>query len=409
MLRREIIAAQEQLAAACKQELTGHIIPFWNDMLDPQGGFYGLMDDQLFLHVNADKSTILQARILWFYASAYQTLRDETLLQYAVHAYLFLRDFCYDSIHGGVYWSVHADGSPCDETKYTYPQAFAIYALCAYYEACGDETALALASRIYDVLEACAKDAPGYGEAFTRLWQPTENEQILENGIPAARTTNTTLHLIEAYTELYHVTHDDEVAASLTALLDLVSDQIYDAEHTSLRMHFDADWKPLGDVHSYGHEIEASWLLDHACEVLGEMHYIKRFKQMDLALATQVMAAAFAKDALDYSIVRGITDKRRVWWVQAEGVVGFLNAFCQSGNPDFHHKALALWSFIKTKQIDRRPGSEWHAELTEDGMRMETVFGIAGPWKCPYHNGRMCLEVMKRTNPDANPVDSHKI
>ncbi len=395
MLWDEVSAsAQKTLQQEVREELITHIIPFWNRMRDPRGGFFGRMDPMLKLEENADKGAILHARILWFYSSAYLALKDESLLEYAAHAYRFLRDCCYDRENGGMFWSVTCDGAPNDSMKHTYNQAFAIYGLCAYYDACGDNEALTLANELFETIESRTRDTYGYMEAFSRSWTLIGNEHLSEHGLPAEKTMNTTLHLIEAYTQLYRITKSEAVGVRLQWLLEVTADKIYDAERGALKVFFDKQWNELGDVYSYGHDIEATWLMDLACDVLGNAALSARYREINNTIAEKIQQIAFDGTALLNESAEGKLDGTRIWWVQAEGVVGFLNAFCRTGNLGFHHTACALWSYIKTHQIDRRDGGEWHAELTQQGEPLFS-FDMAGPWKCPYHNGRMCLEVMK--------------
>ncbi|GAB6957154.1 AGE family epimerase/isomerase [Ruminococcus champanellensis] len=396
MLRNEEMIEQGRaLAADCRRELTEHILPFWNQLSDPRGGFYGRMDAALKLYPDAPKGVILHARILWAYSSAYLALQDPALLEHAAHAYRFLRTCCYDKAYGGMFWSVTAQGEPCDTIKHTYNQAFCIYGLCAYYRASGDVTALELAEKLFDTIEKKTPDAYGYGEAFTRDWQPADNEALSENGLSAVKTMNTVLHLVEAYTELYRVTRREQVAQRLRWLLDLTRNRIYDPERCALRVFFDGQWNEIGDVYSYGHDIEASWLLTRACDVLEDETYTAAFAEIAVRIAGKIQSCALEQGALNDEYAAGNINKKRVWWVEAEGVVGFLNAYQLSGDPAFFRTAQQLWRYIRTYQIDRREGGEWHAEVAFDNVPMQ-VFDMAGPWKCPYHNSRMCLETMQR-------------
>lgn len=209
------------------------------------------------------------------------------------------------------------------------------------------------------------------------------------------KTMNTVLHLVEAYTELYRVTRREQVAQRLRWLLDLTRNRIYDPERCALRVFFDGQWNEIGDVYSYGHDIEASWLLTRACDVLEDETYTAALAEIAVRIAGKIQSCALEQGALNDEYAAGNINKKRVWWVEAEGVVGFLNAYQLSGDPAFFRTAQQLWRYIRTYQIDRREGGEWHAEVAFDNVPMQ-VFDMAGPWKCPYHNSRMCLETMQR-------------
>lgn len=379
-----------------RNELSGHIIPFWDKLIDrEQGGFYGLVSGDLKLDKNAPKGVILNSRILWFYANCYLTIGGEQNLKNARHAFNFLREHCYDNELGGVYWMLDAKGDVLDGMKHTYNQAFAIYALASYYDASKDKEALCLAYELFDTIESKTRDEYGYVEAFTRDWQICENDALSENGIVAEKTMNCVLHLIEAYTELYRVHKFDVVEERLRSLLDCVKDNIYDDKGKYLRVFFSTSWEPLGDIHSYGHDIEAAWLIDRACEVIGDENLIEFFRRMGLSIARNILDLALEDGALNNERDGSNINRTRIWWVQAEGVVGFLNAYQQSARTEYLEAAQMLWSYIKENIIDKREGGEWYYKVSSDGIPDKST-AIVEPWKCPYHNGRMCMEAIKR-------------
>jgi len=363
-----------------KKHLTDVIIPFWKNLRDDEyGGFYGEMDYNLKLDKKADKGGILNSRILWFFSNAGE-------LSYAKHACEFLKKAFTDAEHGGIYWSVDYTGKPKDTTKYTYNQAFAVYALASYYDASGDSEALALAYELVDVIETKCRDEAGYLEAFDREFKPIENEQLSENNIIAQRTMNTLLHVYEAYSELYHVDKSSEIAEKLKWMLEIFEQKIYNPEKKRLEVFFDLEYNSLIDLCSYGHDIEASWLIDRGTEILGvaKLGFTKE-------LAAQIHAVALDTDGSVFNECEaGKVDTRKVWWVQAEAVLGFLNA-------GYTETAERIWEYIKVNMIDSRPGSEWLNELNQDNTPIKEK-AIVDLWKCPYHNGRMCLEIIKRGN-----------
>lgn len=383
-----------------KEELANRIIPFWNALRDDEhGGWYGLVDGSLNVDKTSVKGVILHSRILWFYSNAYLTLKDPKLLDNAKHAYEFLTEKCYDKEHGGVYWSVNYDGTPYDDMKHSYCQAFFIYALSSYYRASGDKKALELAYEVMELVEKHFADDVAYREKLSRDWA-TElaNDELSENGLMADKTMNTTLHLMEAYTELYLADHDPKVLERLKFQLDTTYNKIFDKENNKLMVFFDREMNEIGDVHSYGHDIEATWLTDRALDVIGNEKYAEKFRDMDKRIVANIAKIAYDKESgsLLNEVDKGVVNRTRIWWVQAESVVGFLNAYQRGyGGREYLDTAKNIWSYIKENIADKRPGGEWHAERDDSG-NTDPGNNIVDLWKCPYHNGRMCLEALRR-------------
>lgn len=381
-----------------KSELTGHIIPFWKKLRDNEyGGYYGLLDFDLKLDKKAVKGCILNNRITWFFSNAYMCLKDESLLDEARHGYEFLRDYCLDRKNGGVYWSMSYDGKPLDTTKHTYNQAFCIYALSSYYDACGDKEALEEAYGLFDIIETKCRDEGGYLEAFDEEFKPVGNDKLSENGVMADRTMNTLLHVFEAYTELYRVDKNEKVADKLRWILDCFADKIYNPQLHRQEVFFDHEYNTLIDLYSYGHDIETSWLIDRGLEILGDKAYTEKLSPITADLARNVKKTAFDGHSLANECEKGVVNTDRIWWVQAETLIGFINAYQKDkSQTDFLEAARAEWDFIKNYSIDHRDGSEWYSGVAADGSPDPKRREIVEPWKCPYHNGRMCIEVIKR-------------
>lgn len=379
-----------------KKELTDHIVPYWAALKDEEfGGFYGYKGFDLALDKKADKGVILHSRILWFFSTCYEVLGDEKYRELADHAYEYVKNCCVDYEQGGVYWMTTYDGRISDDMKHTYNIAFAVYALSAYYNATNVKEALTLAEKLFDDIESKTPDEYGCIEAFTRDWKIADNEALSENGLHAEKTMNTVLHLIEAYTELYRANRSDIVAEKLRYQLKIVEDKIYDYDNNALKVFFDSKFEVIGDIHSYGHDIEASWLTDRAVEMLGDEELTKKFNALDLRLAENIYNIALEDGALNNERENDKIDRKRVWWVQAEAIVGFVNAFMHSGDEKFRQAAAQIWEYVKSDIIDNREGSEWYSEVSFDHEPHDWK-EITGPWKCPYHNGRMCLELIKR-------------
>ena len=382
------------------QEMMDHLnnklIPFWERLRDDEnGGYYGYMGYDLKTDMTFSKGCILNSRILWFFSNAYMTLHEAELLDYADHAYEFMTKRCIDEKNGGIYWSVTFDGKPCDTMKHTYNQAFAIYALSSYYDVTKNEEALDHAYRLYDMIETHCTDGVGYLEAFDRSWEPVSNEKLSENGVMAEKTMNTLLHVFEAYTELYRVTKDRKVAGRLEWILDVFADKVYNPVLKRQEVFFDADYRSILDLHSYGHDIETSWLIDRGLHILDSKRLSEKLAPITDALAENVYEKAF-HNGLYAECEKGTDKKDRIWWVQAEALLGFLNAFMKHPESEKYRKAVEdQAAFIFTYMVDSREGSEWYWDLDDDLKPIEG-HPIVEPWKCPYHNGRMCMEVIRR-------------
>lgn len=381
-----------------RKHLVDDIIPFWKGMRDDTyGGYYGYMGYDLKVDKKAVKGCILNSRITWFFSNAYTALKDESLLEEARHGYEFMRDFCMDKENGGIFWSVKYDGTPEETLKHTYNQAFAIYALSSYYEASGDKEALAQAFALFDLIESKCRDEIGYLEAFNEKFEEIDNDKLSENGVMAEKTMNTLLHVFEAYTELYRVTKDERVKKKLEEILDTFAEKVYNPTLHRQEVFFDKYYHSIIDLHSYGHDIETAWLIDRGVEVLGEEEYEKKMSPITKDLTNQIYNIAFDGRSLSNECEKGVVDTNRIWWVQAETVIGFLNGYEKDQKrTEYLDAAKSEWEFIKRYVIDKRNGSEWFWRVSIDGVPDEEK-PIVEPWKCPYHNGRMCLEVMKRT------------
>ena len=387
------------IAQAAREMLTGQILPFWSRLRDDElGGFYGYMGYELQLGPTAEKGCILNSRILWFFSEAAALLKDEQAARQADHAFRFLMDHCVDRINGGIYWSLHYDGTPADTTKHTYNQAFAIYALSAYYRLTGNEQALALANELFRIIETRCTDDEGYLEAFTVDWKPESNEKLSENGVMADKTMNTLLHVFEGYAGLYQASPSSPVEQALRRILKIYAEKIYDPKLRRQTVFFDAHYNSLLDLHSYGHDIESSWLIDWGCGLLGDEQLSRSIGAINSVLADEILHTAYRDHSVCNEAENGKVDTTRVWWVQAEAIMGFVNAWKKEPQrTEYRDAAADIWHYIETVMVDKRPGSEWFWSVDAQGNPHHKP--IVEPWKCPYHNGRMCMELIRR-NPD---------
>lgn len=382
------------------EELEGNILPFWmNKMTDRErGGFYGRISGEDVLMPDEPKGAILNARILWTFSAAYRLLKKPEYLATATRAKRYLLDFFYDKQFGGIYWSVDCEGNPLDTKKQIYALGFAIYGLSEYARATGDEEALEYAIRLFEVIEKYSFDAEknGYVEALTRDWQPIADMRLSDKDENEKKTMNTHLHILEPYANLYRVWKDGRLKTQLKNLIELFVTKILDTQTYHLNLFFEEDWTNKYHLISYGHDIEASWLIHEAALVLGDETVLKQIEPVIVRIARAADEGLNADGSMTYERFsdKGETDRELHWWVQAENVVGHLNLYQHFGDEEALSTALRCWQFIKDKLIDRENG-EWYWSRFADGS-INRNDDKAGFWKCPYHNGRMCLEINER-------------
>lgn len=383
-----------------RSELENNILPFWMNKMEDneEGGFYGQITGEDELKPEASKGAILNARILWTFSSAYRLLKKPEYLETATRAKRYLIDRFYDPQYGGIYWELDYKGNPLDTKKQIYAIGFAIYGLSEYARATGDEEALAYAQQLFDVIEQHSFDSEqnGYVEALTRDWQPIEDMRLSDKDENEKKTMNTHLHILEPYTNLYRVWKDEQLERQLRNLIEVFITRILDPQTGHLNLFFEEDWTNKYRIYSYGHDIEASWLIHEAALVLGDPEVLKRIEPIIIRIA---QAADEGLNPDGSMIYENFLDKQKIdrelhWWVQAENVVGHINLYQHFGNTEALDTAVRCWEFIKTKLIDREQG-EWHWSLLPDGT-VNRRDDKAGFWKCPYHNGRMCMEVIER-------------
>lgn len=390
----------KKLCAETKTELENNILPFWMTvMVDRErGGFYGRITGEDVLEETASKGAILNARILWTFSAAYRLLGKREYQETATRAKRYLIDYFYDPEFGGVYWELDCQGKPLDTKKQIYALGFAIYGLSEYARATGDEEALKYAKCLFDSIEKYSFDREknGYLEALTRDWQPIADMRLSDKDENEKKTMNTHLHILEPYTNLYRVWKDERLKAQIRNLVNLFLDKILDAETCHLNLFFEDDWTNKYRIVSYGHDIEASWLIHEAALVLEDEDLLKKVEPLIVKIAE---AADEGLNPDGSMIYENFIDKQKVdrelhWWVQAENVVGHVNLYQHFGDRKALEKALLCWDFIREKLVDKEKG-EWHWSLYADGT-VNTKDDKAGFWKCPYHNGRMCMEILER-------------
>jgi mannobiose 2-epimerase len=388
------------LISGIRSHLETKILPFWENLKDDAfGGYYGYMDEALHLNRKSDKGCILNSRILWFFSTAARVLKRSDLCEYANRAWRFMSRF-EDPVNGGLFWSVTREGKPADTTKHTYCQAFALYGIAAWYRLTGNREALQVAMDLFRLMENRCRDSLGYLEAQAADFTPVINSKLSENGVIAARTMNTLLHVVEAYAELYRAHPDSRIRAAGAAALRQLLDTVYDPEKRRMNVFFDFRFHSLLDMQSYGHDIEASWLLWDAAETLLPEEGREPWKNMCLDLLCSATERAFTDHGLHYEMVNGSLNTVRAWWPQAEAMLGFEFGWRMTRDPAWISRIRTQWAYICGHTVDPREGSEWFNELREDGTLIDEK-PMVEEWKCPYHNGRMCLRLLKADLPEA--------
>ena len=422
-------AIVSQMKAEMLDVLENNILRFWLDKMQDheRGGFYGRIDGHMQLHPDAEKGAILNARILWSFSAAYRVLRKPEYLEAAKRAKDYILAHFIDKEYGGVYWSVDCEGRPLDTKKQFYAIGFAIYGLSEYARATGDREALDYALQLFDCIEEHALDHEynGYIEATTRDWQPIADMRLSELDANYPKSQNTHLHIIEPYTHLLRAIRELQAAqdcayvpaigsvlpidvavspevlisvqAALRNLIFIFTDKILNPDTHHLDLFFDMDWtRGAGQLESYGHDIERSWLMHEAALVLGDEEVLRKVEPIvrQVAQASEKGLRPDGSMIHEANLDTGHVDDDLHWWVQAENVVGWMNLYQHFDDEDALQKASRCWDYIKQNLVDREHG-EWYWSRRPDGS-LNLDDDHAGFWKCPYHNSRMCLEIIER-------------
>jgi cellobiose epimerase len=373
------------------------ILNYWiSHAVEKNGdGFYGVIDDKNIPDEKAPKAIVITGRILWTFSAAHQLFPDKRYPVIAKRAFEYLKNYFVDKEYGGVYWSVNNDGTPLQTKKQLYGHSFAIYGLSEYYKITKDEKVLQLAKNIFSKMIEYSYDKlnGGYTEAFERNWSDT-NDYILSRA-PNSKSMNTHLHLLEAYTNLYRVWKDEAAEFHLRHSIKMMLDHIINPETNRMILFFTKDWQPKTDIISYGHDIECSWLLVEAAEVLGDEEIIKKCKDISMKMS-KAAADGLAEDgAINYEIEpdTGHLNDSKQWWPQAEAMVGFFNAYQLTGKVHFLEKSEKVWEFIKKYLMDKVNG-EWCGGV-DANHKIQSCDKVTF-WKGPYHNSRSCMEIWRR-------------
>lgn len=388
-----------EYAKVLNQELH-QILDYWSAVVpDPlYGGFLGQIDNENIPDFKAAKGAVLHARILWSFSAGYKHASKPEWLEHANRAYDYLISHFLDREYGGVYWTVNYDGTPLDTKKQVYAVAFAIYGLSEYFMVSGKQEAKEIAIGLFKDLLKYSYDnwAGGFFEAFDRQWQPMDDLRLSEKDANEKKTMNTHLHVLEAFANLYRIWPAEPLKKHIGLLLSNFSSHIIDRKTGHLVLFFDENWNRKSEIISYGHDIEAAWLLLEAAEIITEESRIEEFRVLSLQMASASLTGVDRYGGMYYEldVQHAHLNTEKHWWVQAEAMIGFFNAWQLSHDEQFLSFSLSCWTFVERKLLNKKYG-EWYWGIDEHGQVMETQ-DKAGLWKCPYHNSRACLELIKR-------------
>ncbi len=388
------------IKVSMKDVLENNILNFWIKRMTDKanGGYFGEMTGDDRLVMTADKGAILNGRILWSFSAAYRLIHKPQYLEAATRARDYIIQHFYDHDNGGVYWSLDYKGNPVDTKKQIYALGFCIYGLSEFSRATGDKLALEYAIRLFHDIEEHSFDQVnnGYFEAFTSDWGKIDDMRLSEKDENMSKTMNTHLHILESYTNLYRIWKDPELEKQLHNLIEIFTDKILNQKTYHLDLFFDDEWNSKRNIESFGHDIEASWLLHEAALVLDYKRVLEKVTPLVRKIAYAADAGLRSDGAMIYEhwLESHKLDEERHWWVQCENIIGHVNLFQYFRDEESFDKAVRCWAFIKKHLIDWDNG-EWHWSLFPDGT-VNLKDDKAGFWKCPYHNSRMCIELMER-------------
>jgi len=378
-----------------------NILSFWeyNSVDQIHGGFIGQIDENNVRNYKANKGLILNARILWTFSAAYKQTKNQTHFELSQRAYQYLITYFYDKLNKGFYWLLSPDGKVIDGKKHIYSQTFVIYGLSEYYSISDDTDALDLAIETYRLIIEKSKDLVngGFNEAFSMDWKELSDLRLSDKDVNVQKTMNTHLHIVEAFANLYESWADEELKSEIISNLYLINDKFIDKKSGHLKLFFDNKWQDHTDAISYGHDVEAAWLLLRCTEIVADDKLIEVYKEVAIKLIDSSISAIDADGGLWYEkgINSGVLIKEKHWWPQSEFVIGSINAYQLTSDIRYLEYCQNNWTFLKNHIKD--PTGEWYWGIDTDGHQMKNQDKV-GFWKCPYHNVRMCLELINRIN-----------
>jgi mannobiose 2-epimerase len=388
-----------------------NILDFWaNHTVDKKfGGFAGEVDANAKIVAGAEKSLVLNARILWTFSAAFNFLKDPKYLELAHRAYNYLVAHFWDQKEGGLFWAVDYKGEVTNDRKQIYGQGFGIYAFSEYYRASGKQESLDYAIKLFELVEKHSYDPQygGYLEALSGNWEPMEDMRLSAKDANSPKSMNTHLHILEPYSNLFRVWKNEMLQERMRSLIKVFLDKVLDNESGHFQLFFDVDWSVQSNIVSYGHDIEGAWLINEAAQLIGDPKLIHETQSRTLKMVNAFLKEGIADGSVLYEkdLDSGVLHAERHWWVQGEALVGLLDAFAHSGDKQYFEAFLKIWDYIKSHVIDHELGG-WHGVVQEDG-RPSPNGAKGGFWKCPYHNTRALIESIERIqqNQEKLPVD----
>ncbi len=376
-----------------------NILDFWQKKTidNVNGGFYGRLDNNNKVYADAPKGSVLNSRILWAFSAAYNLLPNKDYLHTAQRAFDYINDYFIDKEFGGVYWTMDSKGKPLDTKKQMYALSFAVYALSEFYISSKNEEAKNLSIELYNAIVKYSydKENGGYIEALTCDWKELNDLRLSEKDANEKKSMNTHLHVVEGFSNLYRVWANEVLNKQIKELVYIFLNHIIDKDTNHLILFFDEQWNKKSAIISYGHDIEAAWLIQEAAEMSGSDELVEKIKQQSVKLANAVTEGLDKDGGLwyEYDVVNDHLVKEKHSWPQAESMIGFFNAWQITGDEKYLQQSLLSWEFIKKNILDKKNG-EWFWGVNEDGSIMNE--DKVGTWKCPYHNSRACIELIKR-------------
>ncbi|REH01184.1 AGE family epimerase/isomerase [Flavobacterium aquicola] len=376
-----------------------NILSYWmeNTLDEKNGGFTGQIDYNNNINNEAEKGSVLNARLLWTFSAAYKISKNAEHLNTAKRAFEYISEHFYDAEFGGIFWSINYNGTPKDTKNQIYALAFVIYGLSEYYSVSKDEKSLELAIALYSKIQEHSYDSEkgGYLEAFTRDWKPIDDLRLSEKDANEKKTMNTHLHIVEGFANLYTVWKDESLRKVIIELLETIEKYFINTETGHLRLFFDENWIEKKDVISYGHDIEAAWLLLQCAEIVEDEVLIANYKTYALQIAEATKEGIDEDGGLWYEFDPETNElmAEKHWWPQAELMIGYFTSWQLSGKQEYLDIVLKNWDFIKKYILDKENG-EWFWGIDSNYSTMKN--DKAGFWKCPYHNSRACIELIHR-------------
>ncbi len=398
MIDERILIALNEYQIEMGQELFS-ILDYWlkHTIDNGFGGFYGNINNENKIDKTALKGSVLNSRILWAFSCAYNLTNNNNYLQAALRAFTYIKEKFIDKQYGGVYWSVDYKGNKLDTKKQVYALSFAIYGLSEFFIASKNEEAIQFAIELYRLIIVHSYDNinGGYIEALTEDWADINDLRLSEKDANEKKSMNTHLHVLEGFANLYRVWPDEALKQRIKALINNFSDHIIDKKNNHLILFFDEKWNAKSSIISYGHDAEAAWLIQEAAEIIYDNNFIEKIKLLSVVLANAAAKGLDKDGGLWYEVENDHLIKEKHWWPQAEAMIGFFNAWQITGDESYLKKSLANWNFTKQFILDKKNG-EWFWGVKEnyDIMNEDKV----GLWKCPYHNSRACIEIIRRIN-----------